>query len=35
VTDTLVARTSGSGRITVQGNPLQRSITGSRVSFTQ
>ena len=31
VAQTLVAQTTGSGRITVYGNPAQRSITGKRV----
>jgi hypothetical protein len=35
VTQNLTAHTSGSGRITVLGNPLQRTISGSRVTFTQ
>ena len=35
VTQSVVAHTSGAGRITVAGNPAQRTISGSRVSFTQ
>lgn len=35
VMQSVVAHTSSSGRITVLGNPAQRTISGSRVSFTQ
>lgn len=34
-TQAVVAHTSGTGRITVLGNPAQRTVNGSRVSFTQ
>ncbi len=31
----VVAQSAGSGRITVYGNPLQRTVTGTRVSIVQ
>lgn len=34
-TQTVVAHISGSGRITVPGNPAQRTVSGARVSFMQ
>jgi len=35
VEQTLVAETSGSGHITVYGNPAQRSVSGKHVSVMQ
>lgn len=35
VTQSVVAAAHGSGRVTVYGNPVQRNVSGKRVSFVQ